>query len=292
MRIGAVFPQHEIGDDPAVIRDWAQAVEDIGYQHVLAFDHVLGAGIDTRPGWQGYTSETAFHEVFVLFGYLAGVTTTLELATGVLILPQRQTALVAKQAAEVDVLSGGRLRLGIGVGWNPVEYEALGESFTNRGARSEEQIDVLRALWAEPTITYSGRWHRIDNAGIKPRPVRGRIPIWLGGNSEAALRRAGRVADGWLPQRFPDEVARAMLDRIRGHAVEVGRAAGDIGFEPRLTLAEVAEADRPNFVTGWRDLGATHLCINTMGLQLGSVDAHLEVLKSTFDALQPLSTPG
>jgi probable F420-dependent oxidoreductase len=289
MFLGAVFPQHEIGDDPVVIRDWAQAVEEMGYHHVLAFDHVLGAGTDTRPGWQGYTSETAFHEVFVLFGYLAGVTTTLELVTGVLILPQRQTALVAKQAAEVDVLSGGRLRLGVGVGWNHVEYEALGESFTNRGARSEEQIEVLRALWAEPTITYSGRWHRVDNAGIKPRPARRRIPIWLGGNAEAALRRTGRIGDGWFPQRAPDEQARAMLGRIRGYAEEAGRAADEIGFEPRLTLAEVAEADRPDFVKGWRDLGAGHLCVNTMGLELTSVDDHLAVLKATYQALEPLT---
>jgi probable F420-dependent oxidoreductase len=289
MFLGAVFPQHEIGDDPVVIRDWAQAVEEMGYHHVLAFDHVLGAGTDTRPGWQGYTSETAFHEVFVLFGYLAGVTTTLELVTGVLILPQRQTALVAKQAAEVDVLSGGRLRLGVGVGWNHVEYEALGESFTNRGARSEEQIEVLRAFWAEPTITYSGRWHRVDNAGIKPRPARRRIPIWLGGNAEAALRRTGRIGDGWFPQRAPDEQARAMLGRIREYAQEAGRAADEIGFEPRLTLAEVAEADRPGFVKGWRDLGAGHLCVNTMGLELASVDDHLAVLKATYQALEPLT---
>jgi probable F420-dependent oxidoreductase len=287
--LGAVFPQHEIGDDPVVIRDWAQAVEEMGYHHVLAFDHVLGAGTDTRPGWQGYTSETAFHEVFVLFGYLAGVTTTLELVTGVLILPQRQTALVAKQAAEVDVLSGGRLRLGVGVGWNHVEYEALGESFTNRGARSEEQIDVLRALWAEPTITYSGRWHRVDNAGIKPRPARRRIPIWLGGNAEAALRRTGRIGDGWFPQRAPDEQARSMLGRIREYAQEAGRAADEIGFEPRLTLAEVAEADRPDFVKGWRDLGAGHLCVNTMGLNLASVDDHLAVLKATYQTVEPLT---
>jgi probable F420-dependent oxidoreductase len=288
MRLGAVFPQHEIGDDPAAIRDWAQAVEEIGYHHVLAFDHVLGAGVDTRPGWRGYTSETAFHEVFVLFGYLAGVTSILELVTGVLILPQRQTALVAKQAAEVDVLSGGRLRLGVGVGWNRVEYEALGKSFTNRGVRSEEQIDVLRALWAEPTVTYSGRWHRVDNAGIKPRPMH-RIPVWLGGNAEAALRRVGRIGDGWLPQRSPDEVAGGMLDRVRRYAAEAGRAPQEIGFEPRLTLAEVPEADRPDFVTGWRDLGATHLCVNTIGLELAGVDEHVAVLNATYQALEPIA---
>jgi len=288
LRIGAVFPQTEIGDDPAAIRAWAQAVEEIGYHHVLAYDHVLGAGVDTRPDWQGYTSETAFHEVFVLFGYLAAVTSTVELVTGVLVLPQRQTALVAKQAAEVDVLSGGRLRLGVGVGWNRVEYDALGEDFTNRGVRSEEQVDVLRALWAEPTITYAGRWHRVDNAGIKPRPVRHRIPVWFGGNSEAALRRTGRIGDGWFPQRAPDEEAAAMLNRIRGYAKDAGRAPETIGFEPRLSLAQVPEAERSDFVAGWRDLGATHLCVNTMGLGLATPDNHVATLRDTYQALEPV----
>jgi len=201
MRIGAVFPQTEIGADPGAVRAWAEAVEELGFRHVVAFDHVLGAGTAGRPGWYGYTSEDLFHEVFVLFGYLAGITRTLELVTGVLVLPQRQTALVAKQAAEVDVLSGGRLRLGVGIGWNRVEYDALGATFTDRGARSAEQVEVLRALWAEPTVTYQGRWHRIEDAGILPRPVRGRIPVWFGGNAEPVLRRAGELGDGWLPQR-------------------------------------------------------------------------------------------
>src|SRR5580700_4865892 len=177
MRVGAVFPQTEIGSDPADVRRWATTVEDLGYDHVLAYDHVLGAGTDTRPGWQGYTSDTLFHEVFVLYGYLAAVTSRVELVTGVLILPQRQTALVAKQAAEVDVLSGGRLRLGIGVGWNDVEYEALGLSFHTRGARSVEQIKVLRALWTQETVTFEGRWHRIPDASINPLPVQRPIPL-------------------------------------------------------------------------------------------------------------------
>ncbi|HKB31512.1 MAG TPA: LLM class F420-dependent oxidoreductase [Streptosporangiaceae bacterium] len=289
MRIGAVFPQTEIGNDPAVIRTWAQAVEDLGYEHVLAFDHVLGAGVDTRPGWSRYTSEDAFHEVFVLFGYLAAVTRAVELVTGVLVLPQRQTALVAKQAAEVDVLSGGRMRLGVGVGWNEVEYEALGESFHNRGVRCEEQVEVLRALWAEPTITYSGRWHRIDNAGINPLPVRRRIPVWFGGNAEAALRRVGRLGDGWLPQRAPDDVARGMLDRVRGYAREAGRAPQDIGFEPRLSLKEVQKSGWADFAAGWRELGATHLCVNTMGLGFTAADEHLAALSDVLQVIEPVA---
>jgi probable F420-dependent oxidoreductase len=287
VRIGAVFPQTEIGDDPGEIRDWAQAVEGLGYRHALAFDHVLGAGVDTRPGWTGYTSDTAFHEVFVLFGYLAAVTRTLELVTGVLVLPQRQTALVAKQAAEVDVLSGGRLRLGVGVGWNNVEYDALGESFTDRGARSEEQVELLRRLWAEPTVTFSGRWHTVENAGIRPRPASGRIPVWFGGNAEALLSRVGRIGDGWMPQRPPDDVARGMLDRVRAYARDAGRDPAEIGFEPRLSLAQVPDRERADFVAGWRELGATHLCVSTMGLGLESADDHVAALRDAMDVLAP-----
>ena len=292
MRIGAVFPQMEIGNDPAAIRHWAEAVEDMGYQHVLVFDHVLGAGADTRPDWGArYTSDTAFHEVFVLFGYLAAVTSTLELVTGVLVLPQRQTALVAKQAAEVDVLSGGRMRLGVGVGWNDVEYEALGETFTNRGRRADEQIEVLRALWAEPTVTYSGKWHRIDNAGINPRPVRRDIPVWVGGNSEAALRRAGRLGDGWLPQRGPDDVARGLVERLGEYAREAGRDPGQVGVEARLTVARSPRAGWAEFASGWRDIGATHLCVNTIGAGFGSADEHLAALRDVLHEIAPLQTP-
>ncbi len=290
MRIGAVFPQTEIGNDPAVIRAWARAVEDLGYRHVLAFDHVLGAGVDTRPDWSGpYSSDNPFHEVFVLFGYLAAVTSAIELVTGVLVLPQRQTALVAKQAAEVDVLSGGRLRLGIGIGWNQVEYEALGESFADRGRRSEEQVELLRKLWADPTITFSGRWHRVDNAGINPLPVRRNIPVWFGGNAEPTLRRVGRLGDGWMPQRGPDEVARSMLDKVRRYAREAGRAPEEIGFEPRLNLARVPASDRGAFVAGWRDLGATHLSVNTMDLGLTSADGHIAALADTIPLLDRLT---
>jgi probable F420-dependent oxidoreductase len=278
MRLGAVFPQLEIGNDPAVIARWARAVEGMGYQHALAYDHVLGAEPRNRPGWRGYTHTDSFHEVFVLFGYLAALTETLEFMTGVLILPQRQTALVAKQAAEVDVLSRGRLRLGIGVGWNPVEYEALNEDFRTRGIRSEEQIEVLRALWAEPTITYRGRWHTIVEAGINPRPVRGRIPVWIGGSAEPVLRRVGRIGDGWLPQQQPNAESAAALQRLRGYAEEAGRSPDDIGVEARLSPAGEPREGWADFIAGWRDLGATHLGVNTMGLGYADVDQHLEAL--------------
>jgi probable F420-dependent oxidoreductase len=291
VRVGAVFPQTEIGRDPADVRRWATTVEDLGYDHILAYDHVLGAGADTRPGWQGYTSEDLFHEVFVLYGYLAAVTQRVELVTGVLILPQRQTALVAKQAAEVDVLSGGRLRLGIGVGWNPVEYEALGASFGDRGARSEEQISLLRELWAAPLVTFAGLWERVDNAGIKPRPAAGRIPVWLGGNSDRTLRRIARTGDGWLPNIDPVRGA-DMVERLRGYAREAGRDPAAIGLDPQLSLARVPPAERAGYVATWQRLGATHLTVNAMGAGHATLDDHLAALETAIADLSRLGVHG
>jgi len=269
MRTGIVFPQNEIGADPTLIKDFAQTAEGLGYTHLLVFDHVLGAGLARRPDWRGaYDAEDSFHEPFVLFGYLAALTTRIELVTGVLVLPQRQTALVAKQAAQVDVLCGGRLRLGVGVGWNRVEYDGLGTDFTNRGQRIEEQIDLLRALWTEPVVDFNGRWHRVPDAGINPLPVQRPIPIWLGGQAEPVLRRVGALGDGWFPQMLPDQRARDMLDRLRGYADAAGRNPAQIGIEPRVEL-RYGEPDRwPTLVDGWRELGATHLAISTQGLGL------------------------
>jgi len=286
MRIGVVFPQTEIGDDPIAIRDYAQAAEALGYQHLLAYDHVLGASTANRPDWRGaYTSDTLFHEPFVLFGYLAGLTQRIELVTGVIILPQRQTALVAKQAAEIDVLSGGRLRLGVGIGWNEVEYQGLGEDFRNRGARMEEQIDVLRALWTQPVVSFNGRWHQIEAAGIKPLPIQRPIPIWIGATADAAIERAGRISDGWFPQRGPDDQSRAMLERLRQAAAAAGRAPDAVGVEPRLSIGQIPEAEWARFAEGWRDLGATHLCVNTMGAGLRSPQDHIDALRRVKDAL-------
>src|SRR6266852_9674563 len=205
MNVGVVLPQTEIGNDPAAIKAYAEAVENMGFTHILVFDHVLGANPERPGGWKGpYTYRHGFHEPFVLFGFLAAATHRIELVTGVVILPQRQTALVAKQAAAVDVLSGGRLRLGIGVGWNPVEFEALGENFKNRGKRVEEQLEVMRLLWTKELVTYEGQWHRVPDAGINPLPVQRPIPVWMGGESEAVLRRAG-----------PEEHVRT-LERFKG----------------------------------------------------------------------------
>jgi len=281
MNIGVVFPQVEIGQDPAAIRDYAQAVEAMGYTHILAFDHVLGANPERPGGWKGpYTYRHAFHEPFVLFGFLAGVTRRVELVTGILILPQRQTALVAKQAAAVDVLSRGRLRLGVGVGWNPVEFEALGEEFKNRGKRIEEQIDLMRALWTKELVTFQGQWHRVPDAGINPLPVQRPIPVWMGGESEVVVRRAARLADGWMPHFRPGPDAQAIVDRLHGHIKEAGRDPGRFGIEGRMTLAQVPPEQRTKELAEWRAMrGITHLCIHTVGLGLTTPDEHVRTLE-------------
>jgi len=281
MNIGVVFPQVEIGQDPAAIRDYAQAVEAMGYTHILAFDHVLGANPERPGGWKGpYTYRHAFHEPFVLFGFLSGVTRRVELVTGILILPQRQPALVAKQAAAVDVLSRGRLRLGVGVGWNPVEFEALGEDFTNRGKRIEEQIALMRALWTKELVTFQGQWHRVPDAGINPLPVQRPIPIWMGGESEVVVRRAAGLADGWMPHFRPGPDAQAIVDRLHGLIKEAGRDPGTFGIEGRMTLAQVPPEQRTKEIAEWRAMrGITHLCIYTVGLGLTTPDEHVRTLE-------------
>jgi len=285
MRIGVVFPQTELGGDAGAVRAYGRRVEELGYTHVLAYDHVVGADPEVHTGWAGpYDVRTTFHEPLVMFGYLAAITTTLELVTGVIILPQRQTALVAKQAAEVDLLSDGRLRLGIGIGWNAVEYEALGEDFGNRGKRSEEQIAVLRRLWTEPSVTLDGRYHRLTGAGLAPLPVQRPVPVWIGSASDAGYRRAGRLADGWFPMMAPGpglDHARAVLSAA---AEEAGRDPSTIGMEGRVAWRGDDDAALQE-IGAWARAGASHLSINTMGAGLATVDAHLEVLSRLSAAL-------
>jgi len=294
MKIGVVFPQLEIGTDPAVVRDYAQAAESLGYDYLLIYDHVVGANAASRPNWKGpYTSAHTFHEPFVVFGYIAACTTRIELVTGVIILPQRQTVLVAKQAAEVDVLSGGRLRLGIGVGWNDVEFEALGMDFHNRGQRSVEQIKVMRALWTQETLTFEGRWHRITDAGINPLPVQRPIPVWIGGESEIALRRAARIADGWTSSRIvraagkqpAGEPARAhQVERLREHLAAAGRRLDAFGIEGRAAIGDGGPDEWRRQVDEWRKLGATHLGVNTMQAGLPNPRAHIDAIKRFREA--------
>jgi probable F420-dependent oxidoreductase len=280
MRFGAVFPQTEIGGDPVVVRQYVTAVEEMGFDHLVIYDHVIGASTENRPDWRGpYTSETMFHEPFVLFGYLAALTTRLELVTGVIILPQRQTVLVAKQAAEVDVLSGGRMRLGVGIGWNEVEYEALNEDFHTRGQRLEEQVEVLRALWTQPVVTITGKWHTINEAGLNPLPVQRPIPIWFGGGADAAMRRIARIGDGWMPQMPPNERARELVEQLGADVRAAGRPADAVGIEARIGLGQIRdEAGWESFARGWRDLGATYLDLNTMGAGFTNVGQHLDAL--------------
>lgn len=295
MKIGVVFPQIEIGTDPAVVRDYAQAAESLGYDHLLIYDHVLGANTASRPKWTGpYTAAHNFHEPFVVFGYMAACTRRIELVTGVIILPQRQTALVAKQAAAVDVLSGGRLRLGIGVGWNEVEYEALGMDFHTRGARCVEQIKALRALWTQEAVTFEGRWHNIPDAGINPLPVQRPIPLWIGGESEVALRRAARVADGWMSsrtiqpaaQRPANEPAREhQVERLRAHLAAAGRKPGTFGIEGRAAVRQGGPEEWRQQVEQWRKLGATHLSVDTMRAGLANPRAHIDAIRRFHEAV-------
>jgi probable F420-dependent oxidoreductase len=287
MRFGVVFPQTEIGADPMTIRDFAQAAEALGYQHILAYDHVIGANPASRPGWRPpYTHQDVFHEPFVLFGYLAGLTRKIELVTGIIILPQRQTVLVAKQAAALDVLSGGRLRLGIGIGWNPVEYEALGENFKNRGRRSEEQVDVMRKLWTQELVTFEGNWHKITDAGLNPLPIQRPIPIWFGGSDDRALRRLARMGDGWFPLLRPDDNCRAAIEKIRNYAREAGRDPGRIGIEGRITFGEGSAEGWMKDIAAWQNLGATHLTVNTMRAGLGTPAAHIDAIRRFKEAAE------
>ncbi len=279
MQIGVVFPQMEIGPDPVAIRDYVQAAESLGYSHLLAFDHVLGANSASRPGWDGYYDQNdMFHEIFVLFGYLASITTDIELVTGIVILPQRQTVLVAKQAAEIDVLSGGRLRLGVANGWNDVEFEALGENFHNRGRRIEEQIEVMRALWTNELVTYNGRWHHITDAGLNPLPVQRPIPVWFGGDVDRVLERTARLGDGWFPTERPNDNSRGMVDKLRNYAIQAGRDPRDIGIDADLPIAGLDEEDVAKDIEAWREMGATHAYINTLGAGLSSPTDHIEAI--------------
>ena len=285
MRVGVTFPQTELGGDPGAVRAYGERVEELGFDHILIYDHVVGADPAVHKGWNGpYDVHTTFHEPFVMYGYLAAVTRSLELVTGVIILPQRQTTLVAKQAAEVDLLSGGRFRLGIGVGWNAVEYEALGEDFGNRGKRSAEQIQLLRRLWTEESVTFDGEFHTVTGAGIAPLPVQRPIPVWVGAASPPGYKRAGRLADGWFPMMGPGPAlddARAVVD---GAAVDAGRDPAAIGMQGRVDWGGDADAVVDQLAE-WAKAGASHASVNTMGAGLKTVDDHLAVLAQVAESL-------
>ena len=285
MQIGVVFPQTELGGDVRAVRDYAQGVEQLGYAHLLAYDHVVGADPAVHQGWAGpYDVRTTFHEPFVLFGYVAAVT-SLELVTGIIILPQRQTVLVAKQAAEVDLLTQGKFRLGVGIGWNAVEYEALGKDFSNRGARSEEQVALLRRLWTEESVTHEGPSERVTGAGLAPLPVQRPIPVWFGVASPRAYRRAGRLGDGWFPMVPPGHALDEAKRIVDTAAIDAGRDPSQIGMEGRASWDAGGLDTLLDEVERWRSAGATHLSINTMGAGFGSVDGHLSALAAAANGL-------
>jgi probable F420-dependent oxidoreductase len=286
VRIGVVYPQTELAGDPAAARRFAVAVEELGFDHLLAYDHVLGAvHADRTPPLTGpYTERDPFHDPLVLFAHLAALTTRIELATGILILPQRQTVLVARQAADLDLFSGERLRLGIGVGWNPVEYDALGEDFARRGAKQEEQIDLLRRLWTEPVVQFDGRFDRVDRAALVPRPKRS-IPIWLGGYGPTARDRAARLADGFIFGGRVDDLVGSWTE-LRDRVAALGRHAESFGGDYVVLSCQGIDA-LVTKVERWRDAGGTHASIVTMGLDLGSVDAHIDYINEVASALLP-----
>ena len=284
--VGVTFPQTEIGADVGGVRDYVQTAEGLGFKHLLIYDHVIGADPAAYPGWSGpYTSHTMFHEVFVLFGYVAAAAPKLELVTAVVILPQRQTALVAKQAAEIDVLSGGKLRLGVGIGWNWVEYEALGLSFKNRARRFEEQIDLLRRYWQEPSFTHEGQYEKVTGAGINPLPIQRPIPIWIGGSAEPALKRAAVMADGFFPQRPLEGGWEATFEKMRGWREAAGKDWASYGIEARINAGTGTPDEWRATYDEWKALGATHITINTMNGGLQGPAAHIARIREVQAAL-------
>jgi probable F420-dependent oxidoreductase len=255
MQLNALFPTRDIGSDPAKIRDWAQAAEDLGYAYIEVPDHVFGAA--ARDGWTPRYNETdPFHETFVTLGFLAAVTKKIRLSSGILIAPQRQTGLIAKQAAEVDLLSGGRLRLGIGNGWNHIEYEALGTDWATRGARQAEQARVLRQLWSGELVDFEGRFHKLKGVNIVPPPVQRPIPIWFGGSSDAVVKRAARLGDGWMPIMEPDAETERKLTLLREEIGRHGRDRSKFGLEGWLRMHEADPQQWGEAAAGWRRLGA------------------------------------
>jgi probable F420-dependent oxidoreductase len=290
VQIGVVFPQTEFGDDPAAIKAYAQTAEGLGYSHIIAYDHVVGANPNRPGGWQGpYTSETPFHEPFVLFAFMASVTNRIGFAPGIIILPQRQTVLAAKQAATLDVLSNGRLRVGIGIGWNALEYTALNEDFHSRGKRVEEQVQVMRALWTSPLVTFQGHWHTLPDVGIKPLPVQQPIPIWFGGQAEAALARMARLADGWMTNYRTAAEAVSAIETIQRSLAEIKRPREQFGIEARIHYGDGNPEKWHALMADWQAAGATHFSVNTMSCGFRTPEQHIEAIRHFARAVNVVS---
>ena len=279
IQLGAYFPTRDMPADRAAIRDWAQAAEGMGFDYIEVSDHVLGADRAALPGFEGpYDIDDSFHETFVTLSYIAAVTQRVALSTGILILPQRQAALAAKQAAQVDILCGGRLRLGIGVGWNPVEYEALGQDWKTRGRRYSEQIELMNRLWTERAVTVDGEFHRVRHAGINPMPIQRPIPLWFGGRSDAALRRAAKYGQGWIPLARPDEVP-GELETLRGYLRKEGRDPAAFGIECWIRTNIGGPDEWRATADQWRALGTTHYTIYTSRRPVAPPEKHIDEMK-------------
>ena len=297
LKIGVVFPQMETGADPDGIRAWARAVDEAGYHHVMLYDHVVGADPAVHQGWKGdYTVKTPFHEPMVLFGFLAGLT-SMEMLSGILVAPQRQTVLVAKQAAEVDILTHGRFRMGVAIGWNHVEYDSLGMDFGTRGRRLDEQVALLRRLWQEGSVTFEGEFDAVQGVGLAPLPIQRPIPIWFGGQTPIAYRRAGRLGDGWIPEMGVDGSLFEAIGIVEQAARDAGRDPSTIGMQGRVRWGEGGVDQIVRDIGRWREAGATHVAINTMMAPSGrwrqdeqvglpGIDDHIAALRAVAEDLR------
>ena len=281
MDIGVIFPQVEYPSDPFQIRDYAQAVEDLGFSHISAYEHILGVNPDRPGGWGWpFTYQSAFLEPFTLFSFMAGVTSHIGFSTRILILPQRQTALVAKQAATLDNLCCGKLRLGVGLGWNEYEYISQGEDFKNRASRMEEQVELLRKLWTQPLVDFEGQYHRIPDAGINPLPIQKPIPIWFGGHSDSTLRRVAKMGDGWLPNDLPVSDTSVLIEKLHLYLNENDREYSSIGIDARIPYQRGDVETWEQVIESWKNAGATHLSLDTMGCGFKSPADHIRSLRT------------
>ena len=288
MDFGVSFPQTQIGNDPAVIRDFVQAAEDLGYQRLTMVDHILGARDACDAPWaEHYTIQYGFHEPMTLFAWIAGFTKTIRLVTANIVLPQRQTELVAKQAAQIDILSAGRLVLGVGVGWSGSEFKALGMNFANRGARIEEQVALLRRLWCDDLVDFAGQWHQMSDMGMNPRPIQQPIPIWFGAMADVAIRRAARIGDGWLinPRARPDDAVARQIEMFHDTAQAAGRNPDDLGIDATVFANDRGPADWLAEADAWRAIGATSITFRTSESGFTSIAQHLAAMTALAEAV-------
>ena len=287
MEFGISFPQTQIGNDPAIIRNFVETAEELGFERLTLVDHILGAKEAKDAPWAvHYTIEYGFHEPLTLFAWIAGFTKSIQLVTANVVLPQRQTELVAKQAAQIDILTGGRMVLGIGVGWSKSEFEALNMNFANRGARIEEQVDLLRRLWTDELVEFEGKWHKISEMGMNPRPIQQPIPIWFGAMEEVAVRRAARIGDGWLmsPRGKPDDQMKKLVEAFYGEAESAGRNVNDLGIDATVFAEDRGPNEWLSEAQAWRDLGATSITFRTSESGFTHIDQHINAMRRLAEA--------